>query len=46
MRPWDYDFFAKMKEPLPRKRCKTGEETIRAVGRSLLDITEVDALMV
>jgi hypothetical protein len=34
----DYDFFAKMKEPLRGTRYNTREEIIRAVGRSLLDI--------
>jgi hypothetical protein len=38
MGPSDYDLFAKMTEPLRGTRYSTGEENIRAVGRSLLDI--------
>jgi hypothetical protein len=45
MIPRDYDLFAKLKEPLQGTGYSTGEN-IRIVGRSLLGITEVDALMV
>jgi hypothetical protein len=35
---YDYDLFVKMKEPLRGTRYSTGEEIIRAVGWSLLNI--------
>ena len=40
MSPCDYDFFAKMKEPLRGICYNTRETIIRAVGRSLLDINK------
>jgi hypothetical protein len=38
MSQWDYDPFVKLKEPLRGTRYSTKEETIVAIGRSLLDI--------
>ena len=40
MSPCDYDLFAKKKEPLRGIRCNTREATVRAVGRSLLEINK------
>ena len=38
MSPYDYDLFAKMKEPLRGLGYNTREAITRAVGQSLLDI--------
>jgi hypothetical protein len=38
MNPCDYDLFVKMKEPLQGTHYNTREETIHAVGQSLLNI--------
>ena len=36
--PYDYDLFAKVKEPLRGTRCNTRDELIRAIGRSVRNI--------
>ena len=38
--PCDYDFFAKMREPLRETRYNTIDELIRAIGRSLRNINK------
>ena len=38
MSPFDYDVFAKVKEPLRGTRYNTRDELIRSVGRSVRDI--------
>ena len=40
MSPWDYDLFAKVKEPLPGTRYNTRDELIREIGRSLRNINK------
>ncbi|KAJ4436367.1 hypothetical protein ANN_18999 [Periplaneta americana] len=46
MSPCDYNLFAKVKEPLRGTRYNTRDELIHTIGRSIRNITNMDALMV
>ena len=46
MNPWDYNFFAKVKEPLWETRYNTRDKLIHAMGSQCGISTKIDALMV
>ena len=46
MSPGDYDLFAEVNKPLRWTRYNIRDEIIRVIGRLILNIKKMDALMV